>query len=132
MIVDYRSYGSASKVSFMPPVRKNRNRSATVLMCVLVVLIIVGLLTSQTMQTLLVVRRGDAVRHQLRQAREVLELGKIILQRNGRQTLEPELRVSLDSEQAAWASISIVEDRIIVRSPVGTDREVTVSETVGD
>lgn len=48
----------------------------------MVVLLIVGLLISQTLQTLLLVRRGDDARQQLRQARELVELGEIVLQQN--------------------------------------------------
>lgn len=59
--------------------RRRRARSAATLVCVLVVMLIVGLLSAQSIQMLLLVRRADEQRVQLRQARELLELGKLAI-----------------------------------------------------
>lgn len=70
--------------------RNNRScyrRRGAVLIFVMVLLLIVGLLASQSMQTLLLIRRGDDQRQQVLQAREVLELGAIVLQQSTTQTL---------------------------------------------
>ena len=69
----------------------------SVLICVMVVLLIVGLLISQTLQTLLLVRRGDDARQQLRQARELVELGEIVLRQNPSAQNINEVRCDADS-----------------------------------
>ena len=56
-------------------------RRGAVLVCVMVVLLIVGLSSSQTIQTLLIVRRADHQRSGLRQARELAELGRMAVVR---------------------------------------------------
>ncbi len=63
------------------PYRVNPNRRAAVLICVMVLLLITGLIMHQTLQALLLVRRGDARHFELRQARELVELGKMVVER---------------------------------------------------
>jgi type II secretory pathway pseudopilin PulG len=56
-----------------------RKRRAAILVCVLVVLLIVGSLCAQTIQTLLMVRQADRQRGALQQARELIELGRMAI-----------------------------------------------------
>lgn len=54
-------------------------RRAAILICVLVVLLIVGAMGAQTIQTLLIVRQADRARSNFRQAQELVELGRLTL-----------------------------------------------------
>ena len=66
------------------PVANQVRRRGAIVVCVLVVLLIVGMLAAQTIQASLVVRRGDAERSRLRQARELVELGRLAMQQSSR------------------------------------------------
>lgn len=118
------------------------------MVCVLVLLLIIGLMMSQTVQTLVLVRRGDTVRQRLRQARELVELGELISQQRPAAELPSEpLLVSLaeptsgppnstaerasimftpiDSGNASHSSV-----RITVTYPLGSGQELTATQTV--
>ncbi len=122
-------------------------RCAAILICVLVVLLIVGLLATQTLQTLMLLRRGDHQRQQLRQTREVVELGLLIARRLEGKLPESELVVPLgmtapadqsasENHELAGITLTRVEDRptpalrVTVRYPLGGSNEVTATETV--
>ncbi len=53
-------------------------KRGSLIVAVLVVLFLVVLMSTQTFQTLWLVRRGDSQQSALRQARELIELGKMI------------------------------------------------------
>ena len=86
--------------------RRASRRSAAVLICVLVILLLVGMLSAQTVQTLLVVRRADHNRQQLRQARELLERGRLVI---ARQQIPDDgiINVSLDGQPASVQIIKL-------------------------
>ena len=58
-----------------------RRNKASILVCVLVIMLVVSLLAAQSLQTVSVIRRGDTQRSSLRQARELVELGRIVAER---------------------------------------------------
>ena len=58
------------------PSLRRRQRSGSIIICALIVLLIVGMLSVQTMQTLAVIRRGSMDRVKIRQAREVAEMAR--------------------------------------------------------
>ncbi len=118
------------------------------IVCVLVLFLIVGMLMSQTMQTLMLVRRGDAVRQRLTQARELIELGELVLRQLPSAELPSEpLLVSL-ADPASGTSNSTAERgsitftpidssdtnhskvRIAVIYPLGSNEELTATQTV--
>lgn len=130
--------------------RSGYRRRGAVLIFVMVLLLIVGLLASQSMQTLLLIRRGDDQREQVLQAREVLELGAMVLQQSTAQTLPAESLVtwgtaaentaklrfeslpattqSATTEAAATQPTEII--RITTFYPVGTTSEISASQLV--
>ncbi len=77
----------------------NRLRPGAILVCVLVVMLMVGLISAQTIQTLLILRRADSERSDLVQARELLELGKMAIQQN---SIPPngQFELAVDGRQA--------------------------------
>ncbi len=114
-------------------------RRAAILICVLVVLLIVGLLTSQTLQTLLLSRRSDGQRQRLRQARELLELGQMIVGQHREKLIDKELVLPLavgEAESAGLTFSRVEQDqspallRIRVRYPLGKANEDTATAVV--
>ena len=115
------------------------HRRAAVVVCAMVVLLIAGLISMQTMQALMIIRRGDSQRSSLRQARELVELGRMRLARMGSELdefeftleVEPELEGQITITKIARAgdggSPSDATIRIVARYPVDTAREVTAS-----
>ncbi len=90
------------------------------MVCVLVLLLIVGLMMSQTLQTLTLVRRGDTMRQSLRQARELVELGELVLQQQPAAELPSKpLLVSL-AEPSSEPSNSATERASIAFTPIDT------------
>ena len=79
---DCKSVNRLRRIGIGRRVPSGRHRRGALIVCVLVLLLIVGLLVSQTVQTLVLVRRGDAMRERLRQARELVELGEIVLRQD--------------------------------------------------
>jgi type II secretory pathway component PulK len=117
-------------------------RRGAIVVCVLVVLFIVGMLAAQSMQTSIVMRRGDAQHSQLRQARELVELGQIALAQRvadmaDGETVAGEWEVALDdSSLAVWTvAVTVVDGpqevpsqfRIVAKLPRGSKPEVTVT-----
>lgn len=114
-------------------------RRAAILICVLVVLLIVGLLTSQTLQALMLSRRADRQRQQLVQARELLELGQMIARKQADKLTDKELVVPLSAEPPLSAGIAFSRlspdqsptlVRIRVRYPLGQPNEGTATTVV--
>lgn len=107
------------------------SRRGAVLVCVMVVLLIVVLLSTQTIQTLLIVRRADRQRSGLRQARELVELGRMAVARD--QVPDPGMmELSVDGERAVvrFEKISGKEKsgyRIVATLAVDTTSEVTAT-----
>ena len=91
---------------------KRASRRGGVLVCVLVVLLLVGMLSAQAFQTLSAARRGDQQRLRLRQARELLELGRVIavdgktLNDSNR---EVQFDVPVDGENIGRLSVRLVD-----------------------
>ncbi len=56
--------------------RANARRSASVIIAALVVILVVGILSVQTIQTLAIVRRGDNHRAKIMQAKELTEFAR--------------------------------------------------------
>ena len=121
---------------------KNSRRSGAVLICVLVVLLIVGLISAQTIQTLLMIRRSDAARSRLRQAQELVELGRIVVQQHGAAALPESVEVALDDQSQAKIVLRYHDDgvdgknsdrqvlRILVKYPADSTQEVSVTGSV--
>ena len=125
-----------------------RLRRGGLIVCVLVLLMIIGLMMSQTVQTLMLLRHGDALRQRLRQAHELVELGELVLQQQPTAELPSEpLLVSLaepssgpsdaDMERASitLTPIDSVDNRhssvrIVVTYPLGSSQELTATQTV--
>ncbi|MCA9131614.1 MAG: hypothetical protein KDA45_00595 [Planctomycetales bacterium] len=113
-------------------------RRGGVLVGVLVVLFLVGMLSSQTMQTLLLLRRGDSERKQLRQARELLELGQLWRNQSPGPLPQGEQLIALDDAGSVLGKMvfeplskgevkATKRYRIVVEYPSGTGSEVTVT-----
>lgn len=120
---------------------KHYRRSGAVLICVLVVLLIVGLISLQTIQTLLLVRRSDSDRSRLRQAQELVELSRIAFQQNGAGELQEEIAVVVDGDLTGTIRLSLADSeshadsgqadyRIVAKYPVGAGGEVTVTGVI--
>ncbi len=130
-----RGQGASQLLECAPPKRskrlRQRERSGGLTLCVMVVLLLVGLISSQAIQTLLIVRRGDDRRGELRQARELLELGKLALQSD--QVPESKvLEITVDGKPAKVRFANVGTDdnprkRIVAQWLVNNTREVTVS-----
>ncbi|MEO8268853.1 MAG: hypothetical protein ABI557_03975, partial [Aureliella sp.] len=95
-------------------------RRGALIVCVLILLLIIGLMISQTVQTLMLVRRGEAVRQRLRQARELVELGELVLRQPTAELPSKPLLVSLAS-RASEQSNSAVERASITFTPIDAD-----------
>ena len=65
-------------MSYSRPKQVIARRTASVIVCVLVVILLVGMLSMQTVQTLAVIRRGDDDRTKILQARELIEFAQAI------------------------------------------------------
>lgn len=111
-------------------------QAGSVLVCVLVVLLLVGLLMTQTIQTLVVLRKGDGQRRQVQQARELLELGKMVARRP-RETAEVfEQRILVDASTETYGSIRLealseYQLRIVARFPDDDENNpITASEVI--
>ena len=91
----WKETGVHPRMPIGSPVENRVRQRGAIVVCVLVVLLIVGMLAAQTIQTSLLMRRGDAERSQLRQARELVELGRLALPQAARDV--PVARPSLAS-----------------------------------
>jgi hypothetical protein len=124
------------------PVENRVRQRGAIVVCVLVVLLIVGMLAAQTIQASLLVRRGDAERSQLRQARELVELGRLALQQSARDVPVSDIPVGawnivVDASRQFAGSIAVQaaggrgagqgRHRIVAKFPAGTQSEVTVT-----
>lgn len=117
--------------------RKHAMRRGGVLVSVLVVLLLVGMLSAQAFQTLSAARRGDQQRLQIRQARELVELGRVIAV-DGK-TLNASNRivqfdVPVDGESIGSLSVQFVDApegearfQVMAKYPVGASRESTAT-----
>lgn len=115
------------------------SRLGAILVCVMVVLLIVSLFCVQTMQTLMIIRRSDSSRRNLRQARELIELGRIAHKQALAQdatTDDTELSIALGDSQIGEITVSASDSggkqqpgttRIVVRYPANSAGEVTAS-----
>ncbi len=106
-----------------------QHRRATTILCVFIVLIIVGLLFSQAVQTLALVRHGDIRRQNLLQASEVIELARLAVAKQQTDTKTMTIVVN-DSEDARVTVESLADknqSRITVRYPYDSAGEVSVS-----
>ncbi len=114
-----------------------RRRSATVIACVLVVLLLVGMLCVQTTQTLLIIRRSDTQRAKLHQVGELLELGRqvdwqsspsgsfvISIPQAVKPDAEPELLTAEIEGPRGGTDVDSVE-RILVHYPLNDPGTVT-------
>lgn len=84
-----RRIEQAAAESLTNRLAKGKTRHGAILVAVMVILLLVGLLTMQTMQTLMLVRRSDDRRSHLRQSRELVELGRQVLTRRRLSPEEP-------------------------------------------
>ena len=117
---------------------KKTQRSASVIVCVLVVILLVGMLSVQTIQTLALIRRGDNERAKIIQARELSELAQAIdwTTTEGQSfTMQIPDKLIRVGEQATQTAIierqTLAENphaaRIIVRFPADCPGEVTTT-----
>lgn len=108
-----------------------RMRHGSLLICVMVVLLLVGLVVTQTVQTMLVLRRSDESQSTLHQARELLEVGKLLADQV-KQTEEFTIEVTREESGLVLVELptQVGEEtrvRVTAKYPVGSDREVTVT-----
>lgn len=87
--------------------RLRRRNKASILVCVIVIMLVVSLLAAQSLQTVFVIRRGDTQRSNLRQARELVELGRIVAMRES----EGMKVVSLDLPDNATGTVEILSNQ---------------------
>lgn len=111
-----------------------RHRRATVLICVMVVLLLVGMLSVQAMQSLVISRRSSSERAKLLQARELIELGRIVQRRSDATDVPNSFEVQLG--QAGTGNVRILLSdasrgsgnyRIEATFPTGEAGEVSAS-----
>ena len=113
-------------------------RTASVIICVLVVILLVGMLSMQTIQTLALVRRGDDDRSKIAQARELSEFARAIDWSTAEsQSLTMQIPDSIHSPgesetQAAFLERQTIADnpdaaKIVVRFPADKPGEVTTT-----
>lgn len=104
----------------------------------MVVLLIVGLMSAQAIQTMLTMRQYDRDRDSISQAQELVELGRIAIQESDElkqldlqlpmhNSLIGELSITALNPQDAPANSSPPRYRIVAKYPAGTARQVTVS-----
>lgn len=131
----------------LPSNRRNcincRQRHAAILICVLVVLLIVGALSAQTIQTLLIVRQADRQRSTLQQTQALVELGRLTLAQD-RVPENSQIELSVDgapalikivrletiqtsTETQAAEPTTLVRYRIIATYAHGSAKEVTAT-----
>ena len=126
-------------MSYFRPKQVIARRTASVIVCVLVVILLVGMLSMQTVQTLAVIRRGDDDRTKILQARELIEFAQAIdwnaaesksltiqIPDSVRQVGESEALTAILERQTIAANSDVA--RIIVRFPADKPGEVTTTE----
>ncbi len=126
-------------MSYSRPKQVIARRTASVIVCVLVVILLVGMLSMQTVQTLAVIRRGDDDRTKILQARELIEFAQAIdwnaaesksltiqIPDSVRQVGESEALTAILERQTIAANSDVA--RIIVRFPADKPGEVTTTE----
>ena len=117
--------------------RNRDSRKGGVLVCVLVVLLLVGMLSAQAFQTLSAARRGDQQRQQIRQARELVELGRMVAV-DGKTLNDSQrmiqLDVSVDEESVGSLTVQLVDApegeiryQVTGKYPIGASREATAT-----
>lgn len=120
------------------PTQKSIRRTASVIVCVLVVILLVGMLSAQTVQTLAVIRRGDDDRAKIIQARELIEFVQAIdwnsaesksltmqIPDSVSQVGEPEVNTAILERQTSADNPEVA--RIVVRFPADKPGEVTTT-----
>ena len=125
-------------MSYFRPKQVIARRTASVIVCVLVVILLVGMLSMQTVQTLAVIRRGDDDRTKILQARELIEFAQAIdwnaaesksltiqIPDSVRQVGESEALTAILERQTIADNSDVA--RIIVRFPADKLGEVTTT-----
>lgn len=125
-------------MSYSRPKQVIARRTASVIVCVLVVILLVGMLSMQTVQTLAVIRRGDDDRTKILQARELIEFAQAIdwnaaesksltiqIPDSVRQVGESEALTAILERQTIADNSDVA--RIIVRFPADKLGEVTTT-----
>ena len=111
--------------------RQKRQRIGAVLVCVMVVLLLVGLISSQAIQTMLIVRQADHRRSGIRQARELIELGRMV-QSAGDIPENGQVEVTVDGQRAVIhfesnGTGTSLSGRIVGQLAVDTDIPITAT-----
>ncbi len=120
------------------PKYNKAKRTASIIVCVLVVILLVGMLSMQTIQALALIRRGDDDRAKIMQAHELSEFARAIDWSSAESqsiTLQIPYSVSSVGEpetQAAILERQILADnpevaRIVVRFPADSPGEITTT-----
>lgn len=87
--------------------RTRNNRNGAVLVAAIVVLFIVCMLAVQTTKTLSTIRYGAQRRSSLRQAQELVELGKLVIaSRAGKEESPPKFTVEFDEDKRGSIEIA--------------------------
>lgn len=120
------------------PTQKTTRRTASVIVCVLVVILLVGMLSVQTIQTLAIIRRGDDHRAKIMQARELIAFAQAIdwnsaesksltmqIPDSVRPVGEPEVLTAILERQTIADNPEVA--RIVVRFPADKPGEVTTT-----
>lgn len=130
-MIDRKPIARRGFLQRVTPCSNQKARPGALLISVLVVLLLVGMLSSQAIQTLLLVRRGDQQRSETRQARELLELGRLAVLSD--QVPESKLlEMVVDGQPAAirFEPLSAGGNpriRIVAELTLDSNRQVTVS-----
>ncbi|MFK7738214.1 MAG: type II secretion system protein [Pirellulaceae bacterium] len=124
------------------------SRRAATLVAVLIVMMIVGLLTAQSVRTMVAIRQGDQQRAQLRQARELVELARHTLE-NGDESVPlnsfeiplpggESAKIEFESSSRSGAAGSTADQktpiqevtRIVARYRASPEREFVATQTL--
>ncbi|MEM8734501.1 MAG: type II secretion system protein [Planctomycetota bacterium] len=85
----------------------HRRRRAATLVCVLIVLMLVGLLSAQAVQMMVSIRQADVRRSNLIQARELVELGRVVAEDDSKEQLkEREFEMSFSRGDRATVTVT--------------------------
>ena len=125
-------------MSHSRPKYNKANRKASIIVCVLVVILLVGMLSMQTIQALALIRRGDDDRAKIMQAQELSEFARAIdwssvesqsitlqIPNSVSSVGEPETQAAILERQTLADNPEVA--RIVVRFPADSPGEITTT-----
>jgi type II secretory pathway component PulK len=90
-------------------------RRGSLIVAVLVVLFLIVLMSTQTLQTLIFIRQADSRQHATHQARELVELGKMICRQHPRNVDSSAKKIHLNGRLVGQITIEtqLLEDQLV-------------------